>query len=244
MAEATAVSVEPIIDEIVLDAYKKSGLLPITFAIGNDSEWDAKATHGRKTLTRIINGLSVHGFLDYFVDFYDLELTNGELCYCLDPEVLNVVSDGSYIPESNTDTLETDGETQVNQISAYRWNQLSSKSSTGRPSQMYIHRQGKTVQVRLWPIPDENAVIRLRIHRIPFSSQDGSKNVDLRRYWEDYLIHALAYQLMTDSKLPIDERVECKLERDSILANIKNYAVQNEPPMVISMHKTPYRRMS
>lgn len=242
MSEATTISVQPTIDRIVLRAYKKAGLIPITSDIGNDVEWEAKASHGRETLTSIVDGLSVHGFLEYFVDFYDLELTEDELQYCLDPDVLNVVSDGSYIPASNEDTLITNGETQVSQISAFRWNQLSSKESRGRPSQMYVHRNGKTIELRVWPRPDENGTIRLRIHRIPFSSQVGSNNVDLHRYWLDYLIHALAYQLMTDSKLPMDERVECKMERDSMLEHIKNYASSNEGPVVVSVHTTPYQR--
>lgn len=242
MAVSTEVSVEPIIDEIVLDAYKKAGLIPITFAIGNDSEWVAKSAHGRRTMTRIINGLAVHGFLDYFVDFCDLELTQGEPFYCLDDNVLNVVGDASYIPASNLDTTITDGEIQVSSISARRWNSLSGKSAEGTPSLMYVHRQGKTVSIRLWPLPSENGVIRLRVHRIPYSSQDGSKNADLRRYWEDYLVHAISAQLMADSKMPLDEIGFMERKARSMLTEIKNYAVQNEPPVVISMHSTPYRR--
>ena len=107
---------------------------------------------------------------------------------------------------------------------------------------MYVHRNGKTIEIRVWPKPDENGTIRLRIHRIPFSSQTGTNTVDLRRYWMGYLVHALAYELMEDSKLPIDERVICKVERDSLLENIKTYASSNEPPIVVSMHTTPYNR--
>jgi hypothetical protein len=150
------------------------------------------------------------------------------------------VSDASYIQEGDIDTLDTTGETMVTQISAFRWNQLATKSTVGKVSQMYAHRNGKTVQLRVWPRPDENGVLRLRVHRIPFSSQTGTDNVDLRRYWHGYLVHALAYELMTDAKLPIDERMECKVERNSKLKLIKNYASSNEPPMVVSVHSTPY----
>src|SRR6185436_16140993 len=45
------------IDEIILQAYKRSGLLPIEFSIGADVQWNARAEHGRQTLNRLVNGL-------------------------------------------------------------------------------------------------------------------------------------------------------------------------------------------
>lgn len=231
------------IDELILQAYKRSGLVPLEFAIGGDVQWNAKAEHGRLTLNRLVNSLATQGFIDHFVDFFILELTAGTSTYAIDPDenVLNFVDSGSHIPFSNDpEEVETTGETPVKPISRHRWNQLSSKVAEGTPTLYYLHRNGPDLNVYVWPIPTEDSKIRFQVHRLPGSNSVGTNDVDLQRHWDSWITYALAYEFMSDAKLPIPERDICRQDRDAELAKLKNYESSNEPPDVVFCHSTPW----
>lgn len=234
-------SVPPLIDEVILDGYKKAGLLPLEFAIGADTQWAAKAAHGRRTLTRLMNSLAMKGFLEYFVNLDVLDLVAGTHEYTLDADILNVIDDGSYIPASNgLEEEETTGETPVKPMSAFRWNQLSSKASIGTPVHYYIERNATQLVMRLWPVPSEAGKIRFRTHRIPGSHLTGSDNPDFMRHWESWAVKALAYELMEDTKLPVEERQLTRADRDVLMEELKSYDSSNLGPDVFFTHTTPW----
>jgi hypothetical protein len=243
MAIASAPATESIIDQVVLSAFKKAGLLPIEYEIGADSTWAAKSSHGRDILNRIIYSPEVNSSIDYFMDFDDVVLTANEQYYTMNSDVLNVIGDASYIPADNADTKDTDGETIVTQINVHRWNTLSSKNASGRPSLFYVKRTGKSIQVRLWPQPDEAGTIRFQVHTLAASSKVGSDDFDLRRYWENYLVHAVACELMVDSKMPVEDQTIVLAERNRLLVECKKAAEPNEPPVLILTHRTGWSNM-
>jgi hypothetical protein len=98
MAINASPAVVPTIDEVVLDAYKKAGLLPIEYGIGADSQWVVKASHGRRALNRLLASKSTARYFEYFVNLDVLELAVGVHKYVLDADILNIIDDGSYIP--------------------------------------------------------------------------------------------------------------------------------------------------
>lgn len=232
------------IDEVVLDAYKKAGLLPIEFGIGSDVQWAPKAAHGRRTLDRLLTSHSVHRYFEYFVNIDYLDVLAGSSLYALDFDVLNVIDDGSYIPASNTPEEEhTTGETPVKPLSAARWNQLSGKNSVGIPMYYFIERNSEIsiqLQIRLWPIPSEDGKIRFRTHRVPSSSSVGSDDPDFKRHWELWAVYALAYELMTDGSMPLEERQLMRADRDAAFEILKSYDTNNTPPDVVFVHSTPW----
>lgn len=235
----------PTIDEVVLAAYKKAGILPIEFGIGADVQWAAKAAHGRATLNRLLAHYSTHRFFEYFVNIDVLELATGTHTYNLDGDILNIIDDGSYIPASNDPEVEeTTGETPVKPISGFRWNQLSSKASTGTPVHYYIERNNQnadgSLQMRVWPVPNEAGHIRFRTHRIPGSSSTGSDNPDFKRHWELWAIYALAYELSTDTSMDRQSRVDLRTDRDVAFEQLKSYDTNNTGPDVVYMHSTPW----
>lgn len=235
----------PIIDEVILDAYKKAQLVPLDYGIGSDVQWSARAAHGRRTLNRLLAAFSTRMFFEYFVNLDVLDLVADTLSYTLDADILNIVDDGSYIPASNgTEEEKTKGETPVKPISAYRWNQLSSKSSRGTPVHYFIERNNQNasgqLQVRLWPVPSEAGKIRFRTHRIPGSSSTGSDNPDFKRHWELWAVYALAYEFMGDGSMPLDERQLLREDRDIAFEHLKGYDSNNTPPDVVFAHYTPW----
>lgn len=231
------------IDEIILQGYKRAGLLPFEFSIGADVQWNAKADHGRQTLNRIVNGLATLGFIDHFTDFHVLDLVAGTTTYAIDPDdnILNFVDSGSHIPTINgTEEIETTGETPVKPISRHRWNSLSSKAAESTPTLYYLHRNGPDLTVYLWPTPAQSSKIRFQVHRIPGSNSLGTNTPDLQRHWDTYLVNALAYEFMSDAKLAIEERQIVKADAMAELDKLKAYETSNEPPDVLFVHSTPW----
>lgn len=234
-------STVPTIDEVILDAYKKAGLLPVEFGIGSDIQWTARAAHGRRTLNRLLNAFSTERFFEYFVNLDVLDLVAGDHQYTLDADILNVIDDGSYIPASNDpEEEETQGETPVKPMSAFRWNQLSSKGSEGTPVLYFIERNAAQLVMRLWPVPSEAGKIRFRTHRIPGSSSTGSDNPDFNRHWELWAVYALAYEFMADGSMPLEERQLMRADRDIAFEKLKAYDTNNTPPDVLFVHTTPW----
>lgn len=238
-------AVVPTIDEVILDGYKKAGLLPIEFGIGSDVQWTAKAAHGRRTLNRLLAAHSTHRYFEYFVNLDVLELDVDVQTYDLDPDILNIIDDGSYIPADNgTEVEATTGETPVKPMSAFRWNQLSGKNSRGTPMHYFIERNAVNsdgnLRLRLWPIPSEQGRIRFRTHRIPGSSSTGSDNPDFKRHWELWAVKALAYELMQDASMPLDEREKMKRDADEAFEYLKSYDTNNTAPDVVFVHSTPW----
>lgn len=243
MAVSSTASTLNTIDEIILQGYRRAKLIPIDFDIGGDSQWNAKAAHGRLTLDRLINQLAVHGFLDHFTTFYVHDLTAGTPNYAisLSENILNFVDSGSHIPLVNAaEEIETTGETPVHPISRARWQQLSAKSAQGTPTLFYIDRNGSQLTLYVWPVPSQASKIRFQVHRIPGSNTVGSNNPDVLRHYDSWLVNALAYELMSDSGLPIEERLACREDRDAEWARLKAYETSNEPPDIIFSHGTPW----
>lgn len=230
-----------IIDEVILDAYKKSGLLPVEYAIGADTQWAPRAAHGRRTLNRLLAAYSTERFFECFVNLDVIDLVAGTHQYTLDADILNLIDDGSYIPASNDpEEEETTGETPVKPMSAYRWNQLSSKSSVGTPVHYFIERNQSAIILRLWPVPSEAGKVRFRTHRIPGSSSTGSDNPDFKRHWELWAVYALAYEFMGDSIMPMEERKMMRDDRDIAFEKLKSYDTNNTGPDVVFVHSTPW----
>lgn len=241
MAISATPSAVPTIDEVILDAYKKAGLLPVEYGIGSDIQWSAKAAHGRRTLNRILNAHSTERFFEYFVNLDVVTLVAGTHQYTLDADILNIVDDGSYIPASNNPEVEeTTGETPVKPMSAFRWNQLSSKASQGTPVHYFIERNAAQLVLRVWPVPSEAGKIRFRTHRIPGSSSTGSDNPDFKRHWELWAVYALAAELMVDSSMPPDEVDRMERRRDVAFEKLKSYDTNNTPPDTVMVHTTPW----
>lgn len=233
------------IDQVILAGYKKASLLPVEYDIGSDVQWTAKAAHGRGTLNRVLAEASTERFFEYFVNLDVVDLVVGTNSYTLDADILNIIDDGSYIPASNaTEEEQTTGETPVKPMSAFRWNQLSGKSSRGTPMHYFIERNNQNatggLQLRVWPVPSEAGKIRFRTHRIPGSSSTGSDNPDVKRHWEKWLVLALAYEFMQDNAMPLDERGAMRQDRDISFEKLKSYDTNNHGPDVVYVHSTPW----
>jgi hypothetical protein len=201
---ATTPSTAPSVNELILLALKRAGVLPIESRLSG-ANMVPKLEHGRQTLNLIMDSLATEGFIARTTGFHDLSLVAGESYYTLPSDILDVHEDAMFVPSSNPDTKHTTGELVCKQVDLYKWSTLTVKGSISTRPQLYCpFRHGASVNLRFWPVPSEAGVMRLNVTRLFGSSSDGTKSPDLERFWYDCLVWQLAYYIAVDSSMPAD----------------------------------------
>jgi hypothetical protein len=186
------------INDLILLAYKRAGVLPVE-ATTSGANMSAKLSHGKSLLDLILNALAVEGFNARQMDFYDLSVVAGTSSYTLTDTVLDVIEQGMF--------KETGGTTElvVNQIPLAVWQTLTDKTTESAKPQLYVvFRDGATPVVNLWPVPTAAGTLRFKVVRLLGNNQTGTNSVDLQRYWEDGLVWMLAYYIAVDSSMPAE----------------------------------------
>lgn len=99
-----------------------------------------------------------------------------------------------------TDDADTSNQTDymLNRISRETYMAMPAKLTEGRPTQVYVDRQQGDVNLRLWPVPDEDSKYKLvynRIRRMGDVGPGGTYNADVPdRFWPA-LVAGLAYNV-------------------------------------------------
>lgn len=192
------------LNDMILLAYKRAGVLPVEARL-TGANMTPKLEHGRLTLNLIMDALATEGFIARTADFYDLPMVAGEPYYTLPGNVLDVQGDAMFVPSDNPDTKFTQGELVCKQIDLYTWSTLTVKGSVSTRPQLYcVFRHGASVNLRFWPVPSDAGVMRVKIMRLFGSSSDGTKSADLERFWYDCIVWQLAYYIAIDTSMPPD----------------------------------------
>ncbi len=193
------------INQLVILAYKRAGLLPVEATLAG-ANMTPKLEHGRQTLDLIMDGLATQGFIARTMAFYDLPIVAGESQYTMPDSVLDVYEDAMFVPSDNPDTKHTTGELVCKQIDQSSWQLLTTKGTISTRPQLYAaFRNGATPVLKFWPVPSEDGVMRVKTVRLLGSNADGTKNPDLQRYWFDAIVWCLAYYIAVDSNLPAEK---------------------------------------
>lgn len=201
MAVSAAVS----INELVLLALKRAGLVPVQARLSG-ANLVPYLEHGRRLLDLIVDGLATKGFFARSMAFHDLTIVADTSEYALPETVLDVHEDAMFIPSFNGDTEHTQGETPIKQIDLSTWQTLPNKGSESSRPQLYAaFRDEATVTVRFWPVPSEAGTVRLKTARLLDGNATGTDSVDLQRYWSDALVWCLAYYFAVDGSMPVEK---------------------------------------
>ena len=204
MSIATTPSTAPSLNELILLAFKRAGVVPVETRLSS-ANMVPKLEHGRATLNLIMDALATEGFIARTTGFHDLPLVAGEPYYTLPNDILDVHEDAMMVPADNVDTKFTTGELVCKQIDLFRWSTLTVKGSISTRPQLYcVFRHGALVNVRFWPVPSEAGTMRLNVTRLFGSSSVGTNSPDLERFWFDCLVWQLAYYIAVDSSMPAD----------------------------------------
>jgi hypothetical protein len=180
------------VDQIVRRAWQMAGLMSINESTGSPG-WTEKASFGYTLLDTILDEIQTEGVFAKQVILEDTPLTADDYTYTMNAYVLDIVGDGMYIDASETDTTKASGETLVKQIDREEWHRTSAKNASGRPTLFFFDRSLR--ELKLWPIPDQAGTIRFQIHKFMSDSYEGGATLELRQYWNQYLIYALAHDI-------------------------------------------------
>ena len=239
MTVSTTRGTELTVNKIVENAYRMSGLMPIEEGTSGVN-WNKKFSYASTLLDTILDEIETYGVYARQTVLENTPLTADDYTYTMDNYVLDIIGDGMYIDASQTDLTKASGETLVKQIRREEWHRISSKDATGRPSLFFFDRS--LLEVKIWPIPDEAGTIRFSIYKMMSDAYEGGATLELRQYWNQYLIWELAHQLATSQKIPVDRCSQLNKRAQEKLKRARAWANQHPDVQLSVGHRTGWNR--
>lgn len=224
------------VGQIVLMGYRMAGLLNEHQPLNS-----AQTNAGKALLETIVKHLQVYGITARAVTFEVVTVTAGTREYTLSADVFDVLGTASWI-DAGEDPAAADGEMTVTMMDRETRQRIGSKAATGSVSLFYSDRTVVPNKVWLWPIPADSGYLRFQVHRLSADSTDTTKTPDLERYWAQYLIWELAYQLATANSLAPERLLLLKNEAKEKLVACKAYARPRGAFVMGIVHPTGWSR--
>lgn len=204
------------VGEIVRFAYESIGVL--------DSTRDASAAdkaRGRERLRLIMMELPARSKQARMLAWHNITCVANQLTpYTLPDAALDVEGMGKWIPAGQSPTS-PDTEIAVQQISQQKYNSLSTRSNTGVPSMMYVHRETYPLTVYFYNWPSESGTVRIRAQRRLTAPSTDDAEVDLEEHWMTYLVARLGLELAPTKSLPMKDRMLLRGEVAELLRMAK-----------------------
>lgn len=202
------------------------------------TQWEQRAAFGRDQLDLILDRMPTQGIIVRDVELYTLTLSadfGGEADpIALPSDTVDVVGVAMY-RETSTST-----EQRVEPVDREYWQASGDKDTTAPPTRYYLNRAG-TVELYLLPVPETaNATLRLQRKKLLADSNDGSKTVDLERYWLDYLQFELAWRFSLSTSMPAANRGELRAQANECKAAALAAAKQTLPSHMELDHGTEW----
>lgn len=206
------------IGQICRMAYVDAGLVNV-----QQNPTAAQYSDALDKLQRIAGTTQTRGIFARVKDFRTITMAAGQSLYPLDPDVIDVISQGQLTMPGETI------ETPLVPISLEAWHELADKTTQGRPSMYYPNRKSDVLQVQIWQPPstaEAGGTIRFEVHRLRADARDVNATMDFERYWTDYFVAELAYRLAKSNALDLGR---CSLLRqDAMVALDAVRATSNE----------------
>ena len=223
------------IDKIVRLAIQKAGLMPAGGAQAG-IQWNNYASQARDFLDVELDGLSAEGSLDQTFELYPLTLVASTASYALPSTTVGVVGDAMYLSPGSTQ-----GATPVKPMDRAHYQSITDKVSEGTPT-LYWCEAHSTVTLYLWPVPSEAGTLTLQRNRLLADNTDGSKTVDLARYWTKFLVSAVAHEIGMANGVPETRLGYIRGERERALIRAKSFGMPTTPSQVVVTHTTGWSR--
>jgi len=185
------------VNEHVKNAWRRAGLIAVGQVPTND-----ELSEGREHLQYVINELESEGFPARNTGWIFVPMVEDTFKYTMPDGVQDLLNPAMYIDQDQKDPERSDSETQIKLITEQEYIRLSAKSAKGRPYLVYPDRGADQLIAYLWPIPDATgANVRFRVARNYFNVDDGDATLDLRRFWDGFILDALAARIAQRSSL-------------------------------------------
>jgi hypothetical protein len=237
MTASTTRATQRTVAQLIENAYRVAGLMSIEEGTGNQN-WPQKLSFGMTLLDTLLDEVQVYGVYARQTILEDTSLTEDDYTYTMNDYVLDIVGDGMYIDADQTDLTKASGETVVRQIRREEWHRISSKDAKGRPSLFFYDRALQ--EAKIWPIPDEDGTIRFQIYRFMSDAYEGGATLELRQYWDQYLIWELAHQLATSGQLSVERCSYLNKRSKEKKDYARAWANQHPDVQVQIEHSTPW----
>lgn len=227
------------IDSVVRNAYVLATLMDIQEPMSG-TRWNARASFGRSMLEMLVKRIEAKGKLVRAREFYQVQLVAGQWEYTLPSSLMDVYGDGAFIPVGQPTTGGAVGEVPVKQIDQEQWQRMSAQGATGRPTLYFCYRANDPLTIRVWPIPTaaDAGTIRFQVYLFLANSTDGTKNVDLERFWTLALTHMLAGLLASASGL--DKGATLTQQGEAYMTEALGYSHQRTPGQAIPAYRPLY----
>jgi hypothetical protein len=196
MAVTSTTTFLPDIGEIAEEAFERAGLTMV-------SGYDLRTA--RRSLDLLLVEWQNRGINLWAVEElkYDADgngdgvetLVEGVATYTLRPNTM-IVLDAILRENDGTETTQTD--IVMSRISRNTYYSIPNKLTQAKPTQIYVDRKQNSVDITLWPVPDESLkykIIYTRIRRLYDVGPGGQYDSDVPdRFWPA-LIAGLAYKI-------------------------------------------------
>lgn len=240
--ESTQSLYVPTIDDVVLRAYRRAGLVSVAQAATT-----AQLAAGRGTLGDLIDFIAAGGVLMRAVQVGYVTLQTGINRYTMTENVYDIVGAGAYIdPTQSQVPFQAAAETPVIMKDRDTWQGLTAKSAQSRPYIAYFAREAPTGTLYVWPTPsatENGGKIRFNLHVTRPDVTDGSKTIPFERYWTEYFVWGLAVRLAFDNSLP-DVAGALAPMATAALQQAKGYSKQNVSVRAKLDHSTAWGNRS
>lgn len=214
MTISTAATTELTIDVICRRAMQLAGLIEPQQG-PDDPSWASKSAMARDFLEADVEYMQSVGLMTRAVELYSITMLTDVSTYALASTTLDVV--GAAMFNSTGETTQT----LVQIIDRDRYQRITDKSSSGRPT-MYYPDRGSTVSVIVWPVPDSSNLGTLVVqrHKALATATDPTKTLDFERYWTEYFMWSLAHKLSVAAGLPIARVAYMRSQSDKALDRV------------------------
>lgn len=98
------------------------------------------------------------------------------------------------------------------------WLNFPRKDTEGKPSQFVVDQTRASVNITLWPVPDQNDSLKLRAAIRPQLFTNMHQQIDLHDRYVPAIIFGLAYKMSFERRgIEADYRLQLKAEFDNLL---------------------------
>jgi hypothetical protein len=178
--------------QLSLLAFRRAGLK----SINQPSLTTVELSAAKDELELIIDELATEGVFARSVKFQTVDIVSGVAEYTLNEDVLDVIGTPMFMRDGEVI------ETACQLINRNRYQLLTNKTTeSSHPTLVYPHREGEAIVLKLWSVPNVDGTLTIEAHRLLADVDQGDKNPDLRSYWYQYLVTALAAKLAQGASL-------------------------------------------
>ena len=183
MATSGTVTYRPNIEELIDEAFERSG-------IDTQTRTGGHATSARRSLNLLFSEWSNRGWNYWTLGYKTVTLVADQAAYTLDAGLVDIV-DVVYRKVSGS----TSTDQAMMRVAVSEYNQIPDKTDSGVSSQYMIDRQ-YTPTMTVWQVPD-NATDSIRYYGIfqPDDVTASNQDADIPYRWTDTLCAGLAAKL-------------------------------------------------